>query len=59
MKLNTKENYDFKFAGQILTGKFISEDELNDGTIVYKFNYNNCIYPIREENIVKTKKKKR
>jgi hypothetical protein len=59
MKLNTKDKYSFKFAGQILTGKFVSEDELTDGTKVYKFNYNNCIYPIREENIVKPRKKQK
>jgi hypothetical protein len=55
MKLNTK--YSFKFAGQILTGEFVCEDKLNDGTTIYKFNYNNCIYPIRKENIIDNKKK--
>ena len=57
MKLNTKDKYSFKFAGQILTGKFVSEDELTGGVKVYKFNYNNCIYPIRKENIIDNKKK--
>jgi len=56
-KLTINEKYSFKFAGQILTGKFLSEDELAGGAKVYKFNYNNCIYPIRKENIIDNKKK--
>lgn len=58
-KLTINEKYSFIFAGQVLTGKFVIEDELTDGTKVYKFNYNNCIYPIRKENIVKPRKKRK
>jgi len=53
MKLTVNKVYKFRFAGQDLEGKFLEEATLHNGDVVYKLLYNNCIYPIKYENIKK------
>lgn len=51
MKLTVNNIYKFNFAGQVLTGRFLSKKTLHDSSIVYRFEYNNCIYPVKKEDI--------
>lgn len=51
-KLSTNKLHYFKFAGQILQGKFLRKDKLNDGTTVYIFKDNKYKYPIRKKDIL-------
>ena len=53
MKLTVNKSYTFRFAGQDLKGKFLKESTLHSGDVVYKMMYNNCIYPVKYEDITK------
>ena len=52
MKYIINNNYSFKFAGEILNGKFIGTNILHEGTKVYLFeDKQGYKYPIKQENI--------
>jgi len=52
MKLIENNYYFFKFAGDIISGKFKETKELYEGTIVNLFeDKQGFIYPIKKENI--------
>lgn len=50
--MNKDKLHYFKFAGQVLQGKFFKKDKLNDRTTVYIFKDNKYKYPIRKKDIL-------